>query len=199
MEYKQDLENMLTYLDEGNNIDYLEKLINNYVVANPEHDRIKFLNFRVELFQTLDKYSDVFLYYINQDDYLVYDGQYQSVLKRLEVLKKISRYNILQSDKAVNQPFALKANIVSFNRKTPEEMLLTLINNNSESFETYLDFNGTVNVVSSLIENLNEKYDYGSNTIDASLVDRLKGNFDLFIGRYEEIEKETQIHRNKNA
>lgn len=197
VDYKTELEEMLQYLNIGSNIDYLEKVINNYVVANSEHDKIKFLNLRVELIQCLEIHTDTFLFYMNQNDLPIYEGEYQSVFKRLEALKRISRYNILQSDKALSQPFALKANIVSFSSKTPEDILLTLVNNNSESFETYLDFNGTLNVVNSLIENLNKKYDIGVNTIDAYLVDQLNKNFDSFMKKFKEIER--NINRNQHA
>lgn len=193
-DFLQEFDKALKFLDSGNNLQILEQSINNYVTSNADLSIPKFINFQLHLNGVLGEHTGVISHYFQEPIQIPYNGQFKQAFRRVEALKRLVHVHWNLMSAAMVAPNKLKGNFFSLNETTPFDILITLINNDNSHFTTNVDFNGGVNFLNQLLENLTDKLHKGSNNIDTAPYVKFKSNVDNFITQMEEI---LRVHSEK--
>ncbi|MGG3573418.1 hypothetical protein ABES80_13165 [Bacillus gobiensis] len=177
-DFQQVLERAIDFLNKDSNLQIFEEFIKNHLISNSEHDTVKFMNFQIELTNFLGEHMNVLFQFLKANVIPQYTGRHKTIYKRILNLRHLSHLHFVFLDNSLTIPDRIKGNYVSFNESYPRDFLVTIINNNNKHFNSYMDFNGALNLVNSLISNLNKKFHQGSNDIDKQLIDEFNNEYD---------------------
>lgn len=166
--FETDFEQALKFLNLDSNLEILENFVKSYLTSNAEYSNIKFINFQVTLNDFLGNHLSPIIHFLKTKQDLNYNGQHKQIYKRLLKLKRLSQLHLMMVESSVNSPNKLKANVISIDQN--KEVSLTLVNNNSANFQTFMDFNAALNLSLSLVSRLNNRLDLGEITIDENVL-----------------------------
>lgn len=186
-DFLQEFDKALKFLNDGNKLQILEQAVNNYIGSNADLSLPKFINFQMHLNELVGEHINVISHYFQEPMQFQYNGQFKQAFRRVEALKSLIHIHWNLISAAMVAPNRLKGNFFSFNETSPSDLLVTLINNDNNCFTTNVDFNGGLNLVNQLLENLTDKMNKGSNNIDIGTYEKFKSNADTFISRMEEL------------
>jgi hypothetical protein len=170
--FKTDFENALSFLSQGQNLNLLEKLADNFVIANQSnHNSLSLINFQVNLLELFGEKANPIFSYLKNDIDVNYNSNHKQAFRRLENLRKLSKKHINNAEKALTLPNELHTAFFLYTERNPYDIKMTLVNNDQTSFSTEMDFNGGLNLVHDLLNNLDEKLKRGNNDINSELIE----------------------------
>lgn len=196
-DFIEDLENALGMLSQGSNLSVLEKLIDNFIISSQgKENTVAFINFQIQLFENFEVHGNPLFLYMKSDLHVDYNGKYKQAFRRLENLRKVSGRYLSNAERSISLPNELSTTFFLYSDKHPNDLKMTLVNNDQSSFSTDIDFNGALNLVHDLINNLNDKLNKGNNSINPQIVDNYRDISNQFLGNVYRVisEKSNEIN-----
>lgn len=178
--FDKDFENALNFLERDGSeyLSVFESVTLNYLQSNASLSLSVYVDFQVHVFELLRENANVLLHYLKRDQKISYNGQFKSVFRRIEKLRKISYYHLKQIDTSINGASKIKGSMFSFQSIHPWEIQMVLLRQDGEFFSVSMDINDSLNLISQLMVNTKEKLQKGNNNIDTELYQELITNFE---------------------
>jgi len=187
--FLSDFEDALKFLSEGNNLQFLEQATNNFVLLTGKEENVSsYITYQVQLHQILGFHTMPILSFLKGEvNFEGFKSKNMTAYRRLELLKKVCSVYIVNAEKSLAMPNFLNYTFFSINDMQPNQVNMSLINNDSSTFKTSLDFNSGLNLMNQLLNNFEQKLHRGNNQIDMKLVGEYKKFTDEFNSRLEEV------------
>lgn len=197
-QFISDFEDALKFLSEGNNLQFLEHVTNNFVLSSGGSKiNNNFITYQLQLHQVLQKHVMPIIAYLKGSiNFENYKSKYMPAYRRLELLKKTSSIHIANAEKSISLPEFLNFTFFSYNDFQPNQVNMTLINNDNNSFVTSLEINSAINLINQLLINFEDKLQRGNNKIDINQVSMYRELSDKFLNRIEEVIQNEGNHKN---
>lgn len=183
--FQKDFNKALEIIESKRNISLIEQVADNFNKGPESQDN--FFLFQMQLLSLIGQdYSPVIIHFFKTNETITPDKKLRTIYATLKKIRFFIGNKINVIEQSIANPFKLSGHMFSYNEELPYHLTSTLTRTDGESIRFLMTMNDGLLLSLSLLENLNQKFNKGSNTIDRNI-------FDEFKNKVREFEKNIEM------
>lgn len=188
----EDFMQTIDFIEKNDNFNQLEKIVESFSYG--DNSQQTYMSFQLQVISLLGMdYTPPLLHFFKSPpneldiDVKKISGKKRTILTKITNLKMLVNVKINFAEEAISSPFKISQHMFSFNHELPYHLTTTFTRNDGESIKFLMTLNDGLELINSLVVNLNEKFDKGKNNINRNLVYSLNENIEHLNAKMERL------------
>lgn len=185
-DFKSDFSKALEIINENRNLSLIEKATEIFAVS--ESNQENYVNFQLQLLSIIGTdYTPALMHYFKTGEEFTPEKNQRTTYATIRNIRLLISNKLNTIEQSLSNPFKITSNMFTYSDESPHHLLSTFVRGDGTDFKFLMSFNDGLLLLTSLMNNLSDKFDKGANTIDRNIYYQFKETSEKFQGKIDNL------------